>query len=141
LQQHVVLLLDANAGELAQDVELVGDLLELDKFDLPGTLQLGGDGLQGNRGVTMAAASVVEDHVYFLHGGHCVTRLSFAGKSTLHAMWITLEVSCAQWVPWTHSRRIRALFTGCSYRQLKINPCNATFMFTRLLRECSTPQS
>jgi hypothetical protein len=44
----------------------------------------------------VAAATVMEDNVYFLHGGHCVIRLSFAGKSTLHAMWITLEVSCVQ---------------------------------------------
>jgi len=44
----------------------------------------------------VATASVMEDNVYFFHGGHCVIRLSFAGKSTLHAMWITLEVSCAQ---------------------------------------------
>src|SRR6202022_1719369 len=51
LQQHVVLLLNANAGELAQDVKLIGELLELDELDLPGALLLGGDGLQSNGGV------------------------------------------------------------------------------------------
>jgi hypothetical protein len=96
LQQYVVLLLNANAGELAQDVELIGEFLELDELDLPGTLLLGGDGLQGDGGIAVAAATVMENNVYFLHGGHCVMRLSFAGKSTQHAMWITLEVSYAQ---------------------------------------------
>src|SRR5712692_7486291 len=45
LQQHVVLLLNANAGQLAQDVELIGEFLELDQLDLPGTLLLGSNGL------------------------------------------------------------------------------------------------
>ena len=48
------------------------------------------------QGIAVTAATVMEDNVYFLHGGHCVMRLSFAEKSTLHAMWITLEVSCVQ---------------------------------------------
>ena len=44
LQDGVVLLLDADAGEAAEDVELVGELLELDEFDLPGAMLLGDDG-------------------------------------------------------------------------------------------------
>ena len=115
LQQHVVLLLNANAGELAQDVELVGEFLELDELDLPGALLLGGDGLQSNGGVAVATAAVMENNVYFLHGRHCDIRFRFAAKSTLDAMWITLEVSCVQPVPWTHLPRICALFTDCSY--------------------------
>jgi hypothetical protein len=62
-------------------------------------LLLGGNGLQRNGGVAVAAAAVMEDNVYFLHEGHCGIRLSFAGKSTLYAMWITKQVSCAQAVP------------------------------------------
>jgi len=99
LQQHVVLLLNANAGQLAQDVKLIGEILELDELDLPGALLLGGNGLQRNGGVAVAAAAVMEDNVYSLHGGHCGIRLSFADKSTLYAMWITKQVSCAQAVP------------------------------------------
>ena len=47
LEERVVLLLDANAGDAAEDVELVGEFLELDKVDLPGTLLLGDDRLKG----------------------------------------------------------------------------------------------
>src|SRR5258708_36498992 len=61
LEQHVVLLLNADAGELPQDVELVGELLELDELDLPGAFLLGGDGLQSNGGVAVTAAAVMEN--------------------------------------------------------------------------------
>src|ERR1700738_1951421 len=44
---------------------------------------------------------------------------SFRSKSTLNAMWITQKVPCAQPVPWAHLRRIRYLFTGCSYPYLQ----------------------
>jgi len=45
LQQDVVLLLDADAGEFAQNVQPVRQVLKLDEFDLPVALLLGNDGL------------------------------------------------------------------------------------------------
>jgi hypothetical protein len=61
------LLLDANAGEAAENVELVGKILKLYEFNLPGTLLLLNDGLQSSCGVAMSTAGIVEDHVDFLH--------------------------------------------------------------------------
>src|SRR5260370_9825634 len=115
----------------------MSQFVKLDQLHLPGTLLLGGNGLQSHGSVAVPAAAVVEDNVYFLHGGHCGIRLSFAAKSTLYAMWITKQVSCAQGVPWAHSRRIRRLFTDCSYPRTKIEPCDAISTCTRLLPECS----
>src|SRR5713101_2292628 len=44
LQQDVVLLLDADAGELAQNVQAVSQVLELNEFELPIGVQLGNYG-------------------------------------------------------------------------------------------------
>lgn len=65
LQHEVVLLLDANAGQLAKDVRAVGQILELHEFHLPRPSLLGRDGLEGDGGVAMAAATVMEDNVNF----------------------------------------------------------------------------
>ena len=73
-QQGVVLLLDANAGDAAKHVEMVGQFLELNQLDLPGPMLLFDDGLQGNRGVAMPAAGIVENDVDLLFasfGGVC----------------------------------------------------------------------
>jgi hypothetical protein len=48
LEERVVLLLDSDAGKAAEDIELVGELLELDEFDVPGALLLGDYRLKGN---------------------------------------------------------------------------------------------
>jgi hypothetical protein len=57
---------------------------------------LGGYSLQSHSGVAVPTTTVVKDNVYFFHARHCFIRLSFARKSTQHAMWITPEVSCVQ---------------------------------------------
>src|SRR6266403_4308893 len=67
LQQDVVLLLDANPGELAQYIEPVRQVLKLDKLDLPVALLFGNDGLQGHGGIAMSATAVVENDVYSFH--------------------------------------------------------------------------
>src|SRR5260370_27898995 len=108
----------------------MSQFVKLDQLHLPGTLLLGGNGLQSHGSVAVPAAAVVEDNVYFLHGGHCGIRFSFAAKSTLYSMWITKQVSCAQGVPWAHSRRIRPPFTDFSYPPPKIKPCDAVFTCT-----------
>ena len=66
-KQDVVLLLDADAGELAQNVEAVGQVLKLDEFDLPVALLLGNDGLQSDSGIAMSPTAIVENDVNFLH--------------------------------------------------------------------------
>ena len=43
-QQNVVLLLDADASEAAEDVKVVGEVLELDQVDFPGARLLFADG-------------------------------------------------------------------------------------------------
>src|ERR1700730_2111750 len=139
LQQHVALLLNSDARQPAKNIKPVSELLKLNELDLPRPLLLGNNCLEDHGSIPVSAASVVKYNVYFLHYGHCYIRFSFAEQSTLDAMWITIEVSCAQAVPWAHLRRIRVLFTDCSYPRPKIDPCDATSTFTRLLRECSTP--
>ena len=67
LEERVVLLLDADAGEAAEDVELVGKLLKLDEFDLPAALLLGKDGLEGDCGITVAATCVMKKDMHFFH--------------------------------------------------------------------------
>src|ERR1700675_773997 len=67
LQQNVVLLLDADSGELAQHIEPVRQVLKLDKLDLPVALLFGNDGLQGHGGIAMSPAAVVENDVYSFH--------------------------------------------------------------------------
>src|SRR5260370_4538566 len=115
----------------------MSQFVKLDPLQLRGTLLLGGNGLQSHGSVAVPAAAVVEDNVYFLHGGHCGIRLSFAAKSTLYAMWIKKQVSCAQGVPWAHSRRICDLFTNFSYPRTQIEPCDAISTCTRLRPRCS----
>src|SRR6266478_2819960 len=67
LQQNVVLLLDANPGELAQHIEPVREVLKLDERDLPVALLLGNDGLQGYSSIAMPPTAVVENDVYSFH--------------------------------------------------------------------------
>jgi hypothetical protein len=99
-QQGVVLLLDANTGDAPQDVQAVGQLLELHELHLPGTILLLDDGFQGKCGVAMAAAGVVKNNVNFpglrVHLANIARfmrtllhRLLAFRKSIQHAMWIT----------------------------------------------------
>ena len=67
LEDDVVLLLDSDAGEPAKDVQSVGQFLELDQFDLPGTVLLGEDRLEGDSGIAVSATGVMEKNVYFFH--------------------------------------------------------------------------
>ena len=67
LEDDVVLLLNADAGEPSKNVELVGEFLELDQFDLPGTMLLGENRLEGHGGVAVSAARIVEKNAYFFH--------------------------------------------------------------------------
>ena len=72
LQKNVVLLLDANAGQFSQNVEAIGEILELDELDLPIASLLEKDSLQGNGRVLMSSSRVVVDDSDFLHWGNCV---------------------------------------------------------------------
>ena len=67
LEDDVVLLLNADAGEPAKNVQSVGQFLELDKLDLPRTLLLGENRLEGHGCIAVSAARVVEKNVYFFH--------------------------------------------------------------------------
>src|ERR1700745_3400286 len=90
LQQNVVLLLDADARQLPEHVEAVGDLLELYQVDPAIPRLVGNDGLQRNRRVAMPPSRVVVDDKDFLHcQGFCHSRRAFL-ESTLHAMWRTV---------------------------------------------------
>src|SRR6266850_6001341 len=80
LQQNVVLLLDANSGELAQHIEPVRQVLKLDELDLPAALLLGNDGLQGHGGIAMSPAAVVENDMDFFHCADSDIRLSFPAR-------------------------------------------------------------
>jgi hypothetical protein len=63
LQQDVVLLLDANPGQFAQDIELVGQLLKLYELDLPIELLLARNRLKGDGGVAVPTASIMKNDV------------------------------------------------------------------------------
>src|SRR5208337_1549829 len=95
-QKDVVLLLDADAGQFAENIQLVGNVLELSQFDLPRALLLGGDGLKGQGGVTMATPSIMKKDVDFFHWGHCYMVRGGPYKSTHNAMWKTQKLICAQ---------------------------------------------
>ena len=88
LEEDVVLLLDANARQLPQNIQLVGQLLKLDELDLPVALLLCHNGLQGHGGIAVPAAGVMKNDVYLFHGRDSAIRFFFANQSTLDAMWI-----------------------------------------------------
>ena len=46
---------------------LVGQFLELDQFDLPRTVLLGENRLEGHGGIAVPAARIMEKNVYFFH--------------------------------------------------------------------------
>jgi len=68
-QEDVVLLLDADAGELAENVQLIGEILELNQFDLPRALLLRGNGLQGDSSIAMATPAIMKEDVDFFSLG------------------------------------------------------------------------
>ena len=69
-KQGVVLLLNADAGDAAKNIEMVGQFLKLNQLDLPGPMLLLDDGLQRNRGVAMPASGIVENDMDLLFRGH-----------------------------------------------------------------------
>src|SRR6266404_6501437 len=79
LKQNVVLLLDADSGELAQQIEPVRQVLKLDELDMPVALLFGNDGLQGHGSIAMAPTAVVENDMDFFHWPDFDTG---AGRST-----------------------------------------------------------
>ena len=81
LEERVVLLLDADAGEAAEDVELVGELLELNEVDLPGALLLGDHGLEGDGGVAVAATGVMKKDMNFFHERNVALVFQNCGKA------------------------------------------------------------
>jgi hypothetical protein len=48
---------------------VVGQVLELDQFDLPVARLLRGNGLQRHSGIAMAAAGIMKQDVYFFRSG------------------------------------------------------------------------
>src|SRR6266850_1062044 len=84
LQQNVVLLLNANPGELAQQIQSVRQILKLDELDLPVALLFGNDRLQGYGGIAMAPAAVVENDMDSFHCADSDIRLSFPARA--HSM-------------------------------------------------------
>src|SRR6266403_1066617 len=81
LQQSVVLLLNADSGELAQHIEAVRQVLKLDELDLPVALLVGDDGLQGYGSIAMSSAAVVENEMDFFHYADSAIRLSFPARA------------------------------------------------------------
>ena len=81
LEERVVLLLNADTGEAAEDVELVGELLELNKVDLPGALLLGDYCLEGDGGIAMAATCVMKKDVNFFHERNVALVFRNCGKA------------------------------------------------------------
>ena len=137
-QEDVVLLLNADAGELAENVQLVGEILELNQFDLPVALLLRGNGLQGDSSVAVATPAIMKEDVDFLHRGHCCMVRGGSYKSTPHAMWKTQKPVCVQRVPRDLSRSIRAFFMHCSYPVSILETCDATCMCIQQVQGCAT---
>src|SRR5437660_2658389 len=73
LQHDVVLLLDANAGQFAQDVQPIGKILKLNEFDLPIALLLRNHCLKRNGRVAVPSSTIMEDDVNSFHWGNCAT--------------------------------------------------------------------
>jgi hypothetical protein len=67
LQEDIVLLLDADAGQPAKNVQLVGELLKLDQLDLPRSVLLGKHRLEGYGGIAVPPTRIMEENVYFFH--------------------------------------------------------------------------
>ena len=88
--------MNAHAGEAPELVEGIENLLQVDEFDFPRAILLRDDALQGYGGVAVTATRIVEDDLDLFSRDYCAIRFLFARKSTLHAMWITKEVLCAQ---------------------------------------------
>src|SRR5467141_584685 len=84
LQQNVVLLLDANSGELSQHIEPVRQVLKLDELDLPVALLFGNDGLQGYGSIAMSPAAVVENDMDSFHCDDSAIPLSCPARA--HSM-------------------------------------------------------
>ena len=95
-QENVVLLLDANASELPEDVQLVSQVLKLNQFHLPWALLLHNNSLESQSGVAMAAPCIMKKDVNFLHRGHCCMLRGGSYKSTHTAMWKTQKAICVQ---------------------------------------------
>jgi hypothetical protein len=89
-EQDVVLLLDANARQFPQDIQLVGQLLKLDEFDVPVALLLCHNALQSHSRIAVPAAGVMKNDVYLFHQRDSAIRFFFANQSILDAMWIIL---------------------------------------------------
>ena len=66
------------------------------ELDLPGPLLVKGDSLKGHGSIAMATSGIVEKDTDFFHWGHCYTAWGGQNKSTLHAMWKTQKLICAQ---------------------------------------------
>jgi len=81
LEEGVVLLLDADAGEATEDVELVGQLLELYEVDLPGALLLCDNRLEGDGSVAVAATCVMKKDMNFFHDRNVALVFRNCGKA------------------------------------------------------------
>jgi hypothetical protein len=81
LQEGVVLLLDADAGEAAEDVELVGKLLKLNELDLPRAVLVGDYRLEGYGGVAVAATGVMKKDMDFFHDRNVALVFRNCGKA------------------------------------------------------------
>src|SRR5579871_522806 len=136
-QQNVVLLLNLYPGEFLQDVQVIGQFLELHQVDLPSPLLLADYRLQSDRCVAMSPAGVVKQDVNLFHWPDCPIRIYSSNKSTHHAMWKTQKVFCVQLVAHELSCIFCGLFMGCSYPTLTLFPCAATCMFTRSGPACA----
>src|ERR1700730_4516971 len=66
-QKGVVLLLYLYSCQLLKHVKVVGQLLKLHQFHIPGTLLLFANRLQSHRCISMSASGVMEKHVNFNH--------------------------------------------------------------------------
>src|SRR5216683_3209856 len=84
LQHGVVLLLDADPRQLAQDVQPVGKVLKLNKLDLPVALLLRNHRLKRDGCVAMPPSAIMEDNVNPFHRPDC--GIGYGHPTRAHSM-------------------------------------------------------
>ena len=93
LQHEVVDVFEPQAGDLAEDVERIEQLLQIHHADLAGALLPLHHLVQGVGRRAMAAAGVEKDEVEFLHQSDCATRHKCRGKKHIDSQMFFTDVT------------------------------------------------
>jgi len=93
LQHEVVNVFEPQAGDLAEDVERIEQLLQIHHADLEGALLPLHHLLQGVGRRAMSAAGVEEDEVELLHQSDCATRHKCRGKNHIDSRMFLVDVT------------------------------------------------